>query len=464
MRCYSCMEEYSEGKCPKCGSEQSAEPKKEYQLAPGTELDGRYVLGYAKKQTAVYICYIAWDKQENKAVLINEYYPSELACRVGGESNVEPQLDKAKENAFKSGMKAFKDECLDLAVTENTDVIASFEANRTYYCVRKIMTGLSVASLLANDDFELTDDYARRILILLLRTLHKVNKLGIIHGNICPETIYFNEDTSVTITDFSFCGYMSRVVKIDTNAPYTPLEMYEKGAKLTTAVDVYSAAAVFYTLLTGTEIPQATQRVNLDILIAPSVKGHKMRRSMEFALLNALNVRPENRTQTVNEFYSELKAKDTKRNWERTKKEENVVSAVKEEEEKKGGASKLIAIMAFAIIAIAIGIVCIQIGNIGRTTQRGIIEFATTEVSERITLEDVHKEETTYRYVTEASTEFESTTVSAVPTTVVTEKRVENTTRYNAGIKPLTSVPSVIVERADHTVSGAAVSQHRQAR
>ena len=40
---------------------------------------------------------------------------------------------------------------------------------------------------------KLSGDYARRVLILILRSLNKIQKKGIIHGNITPETLYISK-------------------------------------------------------------------------------------------------------------------------------------------------------------------------------------------------------------------------------------------------------------------------------
>ena len=103
-----------------------------------------------------------------------------------------------------------------------------------------------------------------------------------------------------------------------TNEGYSPVEEYQQGIKLTTAADIYSIAAVFYELITG-EIPvDATTRAKQDTLIPISeVKGVTLRTGICNAIMNALNIKAENRTQDVESFFEEIKDKNTKRRWEK---------------------------------------------------------------------------------------------------------------------------------------------------
>ena len=456
MRCYKCMEDVMEGKCSKCGCDMNPEPIRESHLKPGTVLNERYYIGYARKQTAVFITYLAWDLSEQKSVYINEYFPKELACRVADEDTVKEMVTDDKSGYMKNGLNAFRDECADLCQLDNVDVIGYFEANDTCYAVRKIMSGLSVASLI-NGEYEITDDYAKRILILLLRTLHKVNKLGIIHGNIKPETIYFNEDTSVTVTDFSFCGYLSRVVGVSCNEGFSPAEQYEVGSKLTTAVDVYSAAAVFYELLTEKMPPLATDRIHQETLIAPSVRGIKIRKGMENALLNALNIRPENRTQSVNEFYAELKDKNTKRNWERSSPKPVINEA---KETGKTNWPVIVACIIGIALLVAVIVVGIEIKNMGEKNDSSM--DLNKKAAETQTL---FASEQSTNALAEANTQLQTVQIESVTaaeepttktdenseTTTVKEKTSETTTLYNSAIKPLENAPNVVVEKPDGT-------------
>ena len=103
------------------------------------------------------------------------------------------------------------------------------------------------------------------------------------------------------------------------NKGYSPLEAYEHGSKLTPKADIYSIAAVFYSIITAERPLSSKRRSQVDTLVPPSKRGIKIDRSFENALLNALNIKAENRTESLRIFNEELCSEKTKRKWERVK-------------------------------------------------------------------------------------------------------------------------------------------------
>ena len=85
MRCYHCMEEYSDTLdcCPHCHKtkESRTEP---YQLLPGTLLNDRFYIGDMLGYGGFGITYIGWDALLCQKVAIKEYLPMHLA----GETHI----------------------------------------------------------------------------------------------------------------------------------------------------------------------------------------------------------------------------------------------------------------------------------------------------------------------------------------------------------------------------------------
>lgn len=317
-RCMNCMQEFEEDleRCPYCGREYILEPNNGKHLYPGTVLNDRYIIGYSIDINSIFVTYSAFDISEGKKVFINEYLPNNFASRNTGEPLVITKSGDS-ENKYYSGMKAFADECKDLSAISHTDIIGGFEENNTFYVIRRIVNGTSLAEII-DDDYEITNEYVRRVIVSLLKAISPVHELGIIHGNITPDTVIIDENSTITLIDFGFCGYMARIMPVYTNEGYSPAEQYKIGVKLTTGADIYSIAAIYYELITG-EIPvTATTRCKQDTLIPISeVPGVTLRPSVCNAVMNALNIKAENRTPDAITFYEELKSKNTKRHWER---------------------------------------------------------------------------------------------------------------------------------------------------
>lgn len=367
-RCMNCMKEFDEklDVCPYCGTEHIIEPNNFKHLYPETVLNERYIVGYAVDINSIFVTYIAWDMDEEKKVLINEFLPNNFASRNKGVAQVLTKSGDA-EDKYYAGLKAFSDECQDLIDIENTDVVDGFDENNTYYVVRKIVKGTSLAEII-DDDYEITNEYARRVVVAILKALEPVHELGIIHGNITPDTVIIDENSSIVLTDFSFCGYMARIMPIYTNEGYSPVEQYSSGAKLTTTVDIYSVAAIFYELVTG-EIPvTATSRSQQDTLTPISeVNGVTLRPSICNAIMNALNIKVENRTQDVESFYDELKDKTTKRKWER----HSIAEKPKNDfYKKKGFWLKTIIYVMVAIMLICIAVIAYEVISIKKDVDK----------------------------------------------------------------------------------------------
>lgn len=367
-RCMKCMREFEEGleSCPYCGTDHVLEPDNFKHLYPETVLNDRYIVGYAVDVNSIFVTYIAWDIDEEKRVFINEFLPNNFASRNKGVAQVLTKSGEAEEKYYR-GLKAFADECRDLIDIECTDVINGFEENNTYYVVRRIVKGTSLAEII-DDDYEITNEYARRVIVAVLKALESVHELGIIHGNITPDTVIIDENSSIVLTDFSFCGYMARIMPIYTNEGYSPVEQYGSGAKLTTAVDIYSVGAIFYELITG-EIPvTATHRSKQDTLTPISeVKGVTLRPGVCNAIMNALNIKAENRTPDVESFYEELKDKGTKRNWERHSSAEKPKNDFYK---KKGFWVKTIIYIIIAVMLICAAVIAYELASIKKDVDK----------------------------------------------------------------------------------------------
>ena len=286
----------------------------------------------------------------------------------------------------------------------NTDVIGGFEENNTYYCVREIVDGITLKNLIYND-LKLSDDYARHVLILILRSLNKFQKKGIIHGNITPETLYISKkDTSVILTDFSFNGYLSQYLDTDCNNGYSPLEQYQKNIRLDLSADIYSVGAIFYEMITKEKPSSALHRLKADTLVAPSLMGIHIQKNIENAMFNALNLHSEHRTKNVTAFYDELKNPETPRRWERNRKKYKKRAKFSLSTFKDAGFwTKLGLIGIFGIMFLAVIATAIEVAFINHKTKNPTGTEISTEAVPR-------SEDITFNIVTVTEDQSETTT------------------------------------------------------
>ncbi len=324
IRCYGCMKEYNEGHvCPYCGYDNDAKPKELYHIMPGTILEGRYIVGRSVGQGGFGITYVAWDLQLERKVAIKEYFPSDFATRVMGDKNLTVYNGEAGEQ-FEAGLKSFIDEAQRLAkfngIKGVVDIYDTFISNNTGYIVMEFLSGISVKDMLKANK---VIDYptAKEIIVEMLYILREVHKEGIIHRDIAPDNIYITDSGEFKLLDFGAARYAttihSKSLSVILKPGYAPEEQYRSHGNQGPWTDIYALAATFYKLITGVTPPESMERRADDKLIAPSKLGIVMPKNDEIALLNALNILPENRIQNAQEFLDALGGKKITRKKER---------------------------------------------------------------------------------------------------------------------------------------------------
>lgn len=109
--CYNCFNNYDDvyELCPHCGEIPANYIPEPFQLAPGSILANRYVLGKAIGMGGFGVTYKAWDRQMDTVVAIKEYYPGGLVNRAPGTKAVILPEGKRKL-AFQYGFDNFIEE------------------------------------------------------------------------------------------------------------------------------------------------------------------------------------------------------------------------------------------------------------------------------------------------------------------------------------------------------------------
>ena len=158
------------------------------------------------------------------------------------------------------------------------------------------------------------------LLMPVMKSLEVVHKEGIIHRDIAPDNIFITKDGEVKLIDFGASRFAttshSRSLTVIIKPGYSAEEQYRSRSDQGPYTDVYSIAATLYKMITGETPPDALERrakienAKKDILPEP----HKITKDIsliaENAILNALNIRIEDRTQTVEQLISDLTAEE----------------------------------------------------------------------------------------------------------------------------------------------------------
>lgn len=328
-QCMQCMEFYDAQYdiCPYCGYEENSGKKELLHIDAGTVLIDRYLIGNALGFGGFGVTYIGYDQKLKRKVAIKEYLPSEFATRALHQPDVMINNNEKKMQQFTAGMKKFLEEAKKLAKLSSLDGIVhiydSFEANHTAYIVMEYLEGETLASYMKREK-KLTEEAAMDIIVPVLQTLEEVHHSGIIHRDIAPDNIFLAKGqdgkTHVKLIDFGASRYAStshsKSLTVLIKPGYSPAEQYQSNGEQGPFTDVYAVGAVLYHLVTGVRPEDAFERRTQiqsggkDPLKDPSCYNDELSENFENALMNALSVRVEDRSETADAFLQELISKE----------------------------------------------------------------------------------------------------------------------------------------------------------
>ncbi len=314
------MEQYEDEKniCPYCGYIEGTATEQALHMKPGSILQERYIVGTALGYGGFGVTYIAWDALLEQKVAIKEYLPSEFSTRMPGGTQITIYTgDKSKQ--FYAGLDRFMDEARRLANLQDVDGIVHiyncFEENNTAYIIMEYLEGETLAQLLKKER-KYSPEEAISMLLPVIDSLATVHEHGIIHRDIAPDNIFITKNGTVKIIDFGAARYEttshSRSLTVIIKPGYSPEEQYRSKSDQGSHTDVYALAATLYKMITGKTPPDALERraffenKRKDILKPLSVYCTSIETNHENAILNAMNVRIEDRTPTMAAFKAEL--------------------------------------------------------------------------------------------------------------------------------------------------------------
>lgn len=329
--CLGCMSQYDEeyDVCPYCGYVEGTEAEEAYHMQPGSLLQDRYVIGRVLGYGGFGVTYVAWDEQMERKVAVKEYLPSEFSTRMPDSTQV-TVFSGDKEEQFQSGLDKFIDEAKRLAKFHSANgiihIFDSFKENNTAYIVMEYLEGETLKERLQREG-KMEINEALAIVLPILYALKEVHKLGIIHRDIAPDNIYLTNETDangnpiVKLLDFGAARFSttkhSKSLSVLVKPGYSPEEQYRSKGDQGPWTDVYAVSATLYRMITGVVPQDSIERCTKDNVKKPSQLGIKINKSLENAIRNGMNIKIENRTQSVDSLIEELESEQTKRRKEK---------------------------------------------------------------------------------------------------------------------------------------------------
>lgn len=322
--CYNCFEEYEEKLhlCPSCGYYPEEEEHESLHMALGTKLNDRYLIGRVIGFGGFGVTYVGWDSVLKVKVAVKEYLPSEFSTRMLGQTQVSVYGGNKAEQ-YAQGMERFVEEAKKIAKFNHEPGIVriydSFLANNTAYIIMEYIEGITLTKWLKEKGIFDGQECIETLKPMML-SLKNIHSAGIIHRDIAPDNIMINDSKDAKLIDFGAARYAatshSRSLTVIIKEGYSPEEQYRSRGEQGPHTDVYALAATIYKMTTGITPPDAMERR----VTFEKTKKDPLRDIREFkttltenqgnAVMNALNVRVEDRTANMEKFYSELTSEE----------------------------------------------------------------------------------------------------------------------------------------------------------
>ena len=314
-RCYACFKEYDGAFqiCPHCGSVAIKKPKEPIQLAPGTILAGRYILGQAVGSGGFGIVYKAWDLKLETIVAVKEFFVSRLVTRAEGLKNL--IITRKSQEEFEYRKERFLAEARNMAKFGShrsiPNVFEFFEENNTAYIVMELLHGVALNDYLIQSGGRIDIDFALMIANEVGNALKSLHAQNIVHRDVAPDNIYIcsGKDIKIKLMDLGaakLADSTDEVIDIILKPGYSPTEQYDNSKNIGPWTDIYALGATLYVMLTGVKPDESTNRKINDEVVYPHVINPDISENLSNAIMKAMAIEKHMRFKTVQDFLSAI--------------------------------------------------------------------------------------------------------------------------------------------------------------
>lgn len=277
-----------------------------HQLPAGTLLSDKYVIIRTLGEGGFGITYKGRNKTLDIFVAIKEYYPNGFANRSSAYDLTVAITDSTKNSYFSKWKDKFLNEARALAkfsnITNIVNVLDFFEQNGTAYIVMEYLDGITLSNYVSKNGVFDAEELCR-MMIPMLKSLHKIHQKKLIHRDISPDNIMMMPDRSLKLFDFGAARDYSEAeqksLSVMLKPGFAPEEQYRSKGNQGPWTDVYAACATIYFCITGIRPDDSLDRVFSDQLKRPSEFGIKISPQIEEAILVGMSVKAENRFKTA---------------------------------------------------------------------------------------------------------------------------------------------------------------------
>lgn len=281
------------------------------ELLSGTILcDGKYTVEKKIGEGGFGITYKALQSGLNRTVCIKEYFPAGKCVRATHARTV--YVQGTSENVFEKYRQAFVKEAKMLATLHHpniVEVIDVFDENNTSCMVMAFIKGKSLQSIVDSRG-RLPYPEVVNYIAQVTNAVGYIHDRHILHRDIKPENIMITADYKAILIDFgSAREFEQDKTQVHTSMlthGYAPTEQYTANSRKGSYTDIYAIGATMYFVLTGHVPLEAAARLT-EQMVAPKNLTPDIPDEANRTILKAMQLKAENRHQTVQEFMDDLR-------------------------------------------------------------------------------------------------------------------------------------------------------------
>lgn len=281
------------------------------ELQPGTTLcDGKYTIEAKIGKGGFGITYKAIQNGLNRVVCIKEYFPAGKCTRATKKNTVFVQ--GTSEQVFEKYRQAFVREAKMLATLHHpniVEVLDVFDENNTSYMVMTFVKGKSLQQIVevrGKLPYPETVNYIAQI----TNAVGYIHDHHILHRDIKPDNIMITADFKAILIDFgSAREFEQDKTQVHTSMlthGYAPTEQYTANSRKGSYTDIYAIGATFYFVLTG-QVPMESAARLTEQMPSPKDLVSEIPEEANRTILKAMQLKAENRHQTVHEFMDDIR-------------------------------------------------------------------------------------------------------------------------------------------------------------
>ncbi|MBQ6231703.1 MAG: FHA domain-containing protein [Eubacterium sp.] len=245
-----------------------------------------------------------------KHFAIKEYFPKDLAVRMPDTGELLPASLQYKDT-FEHGMERFLEEAELLEKLNDVPGVVNvydfFIQNGTCYFLMEMLYGKTLNKIRRDYGGRVNWEQLAPVIKKAGEALSAVHAKGIFHRDAGPDNIFLLADGNIKLIDFGNSKNLTRKdgekLSVYLKPGFAPPEQYSSSSKQGTYTDVYTLAATIYYMLAGKKLPDPfTIQANGYMPLTQLGVNQRVADAVDRALV----LRPQDRTQTIDEFMYNL--------------------------------------------------------------------------------------------------------------------------------------------------------------